>query len=99
MSTPEQPAPLNELANVTDVQLARVPICSRENGIKLSGWRLAVRTPRGDGTITLVDAAGGATFRRGEGLFLGWDQARLAAAYAQLLPKGSSPEPDPGQFG
>ena len=37
--------------------------------------------------------------RRGEGLFLGWDQARLAATYAELLPKGGRSEPDPGQFG
>ena len=85
--------------DVTGVELARSAIRTRERGVTLSAWRMVVHTAQGDGSITLVDGADGATFRRGEGLFLGWDQPRLAAAYAQLLPQGGRREPDPGQFG
>jgi hypothetical protein len=93
------PEALSGLPAVTGVELARTAIRTREAAITLSAWRMTVRTAQGDGTITLVDGANSATFRRGDGLFLGWGQPRLAAAYAHLLPGGGRREPDPGQFG
>ena len=49
--------------------------------------------------FTLVDDASRAPCGRGDGLFLGWDQPRLAAAHAQLLPGGGRREPGAEQFG
>jgi hypothetical protein len=46
-----------------------------------------------------VDLAPGETFYRGEGVFLGWDQDRLAAAYRALLPEPAAPEPESPQLG
>jgi hypothetical protein len=53
--------------------------------VTLSAWRLEVSAVEGRGGIVRLDAQGGAVFR-GDGLFLGWDQPRLAEAYRQLLP-------------
>jgi hypothetical protein len=78
--------------------LERVAIRTRESLVTLAGWRLCASTPAGSGSITRIDGAAGARFR-GEGAYLGWPQARLAAEYQRLLPKGEDPAPDPGQFG
>lgn len=80
------------------LDLARVAIRTRECGVTLSAWRLALSTPQGAGAIALIENAGD-LFYRGEGVFLGWTQMRLASTYRSLLPAGVDPEPDPGQFG
>ena len=66
----------------------------RESGITLSAWRLAITCDEGTGAIVLVETPGGGSLFRGEGLFLGWSQERLEAAYRRLLPGGGDPEPD-----
>lgn len=66
--------------------LERVPIRVREGGSTISAWRMTVDTPTGMGTITLVDS-----FYRGEGVFLGWPQEKLASEYARL----NTPPDDP----
>jgi hypothetical protein len=87
-STP--PGPLDGLTNARGLALERVAIRTRENGATLSAWRLAAAAEEGEGGIVLVEGAGGATHWRGEGVFLGWDAGRLAAAYAALLPRSDT---------
>jgi len=67
----------------------RVPVRTREGRITLAAWRMIVTTPGGEGAIVLVETNVGAVFR-GEGLFLGWAQDMLAAAYKSLVPKTGS---------
>ena len=52
----------------------------------LSAWRLSVASDEGEGSIVRVDVSAGATFHRGEGIFLGWSEKRLASAYDALRP-------------
>ena len=78
--------------------LERVAIRTREATVTRSAWRLRIADGRGSGAILRVDADGESIYR-GEGAFLGWTQDRLAAEYGRLLPKGDTPEPDPGQYG
>jgi hypothetical protein len=79
-------------------RLERIAIRTRESGVTLAAWRLGISPDRGAGAITLVEI-GSSSVYRGDGAFLGWSQARLEAEYRRLLPQGSGPEPDPGQFG
>ncbi len=55
----------------------------------LAAWRMSVETPNGPGAIVLVETNVGAVFR-GEGIFLGWAQDTLDAAYRALVPKAPS---------
>jgi len=76
--------------------LERVAIRTRESGTTLAAWKLA---PEGfAGAITLVEIAGRSIYR-GEGSFLGANQAALEAEYRRLLPKPPDPMPDSVQFG
>ncbi len=77
--------------------LERVAIRTRESGVTLAAWRIAPPS-RADGAITLVEI-GGRSVYRGDGTFLGWDQAQLEAEYKRMLPEPPDPMPDPGQFG
>jgi hypothetical protein len=70
----------------------RVPVRTREGRITLAAWRMNITTPGGEGAIVLVETNVGAVFR-GEGLFLGWAQDMLAAAYKSLVPKTGSDSP------
>lgn len=79
-------------------RLSRALTRTRESAVTRSAWRMDVTWSRGGGAIYLVELDHGPCYR-GEGVFLGWPQARLAAAYRRLLPPPESPEPDPGQFG
>ena len=66
------------LTNAVVRSMERVPIRTRESNVTRSAWRMEVQCDEGAGVITLVDDG----IYRGEGLFLGWSQEDLAAAYA-----------------
>ena len=66
------------LTNAVVRSMERVPIRTRESNVTRSAWRMEVECDEGAGAITLVDDG----IYRGEGLFLGWSQEDLAAAYA-----------------
>ena len=100
--TGQEISPFEGLTGATRLGLARAAIRTRESGTTLSAWRLAARAVEGEGAIVQVEIPGRGTCStcyRGEGIFLGWPQPRLAAAYRRLLPAASDPEPDPGQLG
>ena len=73
------------LGEVTATEPARVPLRMRGAAVTTSGWRIAVQAPRGPGSIVLAEH-GSQQFYRGDGVFLGWAQERLEAAYRALLP-------------
>jgi hypothetical protein len=85
-SPPEKPA-VAGLTNPEGQPVSRVPVRTREGRVTTSAWHLEVTAAEGRGGIVRVDAPGGALFR-GDGVFLGWEQARLAEAYARLVPEG-----------
>jgi hypothetical protein len=97
--TTSEPDPLAGIDSVVRTGIARVPIRMRESGTTMSGWRLSVTSAQGPGSIDVVDGQAGAVLYRGEGIFLGWTQARLAAAHARLIPPAPDPEQSSGQWG
>ena len=89
--------PIEPVSGVTSprgLSLERFPIRTRESGATLSAWRLVVICEEGQGAIVGVESAPEEQIYRGEGVFLGWSQDRLAAAYGALRP--SSEETDFG---
>ena len=76
------------LGEVRATEPERVALRMRGSGVTVAGWRIQVEAPRGPGTIVLAENAG-QKFYRGEGVFLGWSQERLEAAYRALLPPTS----------
>jgi len=91
--------PLPELTGARGEPPERHPIRIREGSSTLSAWRLAVSGPRGAGAIVFVEASPERTFYRGEGIFLGWEQERLAEAYRALLPEPAGADPESLQLG
>ena len=89
MTTPAEPKVPPGLEGATSVPPERIPARTREGRITLSAWRMNITTPNGAGAIVLVETNVGAVFR-GEGVFLGWTQETLAAAYRSLVPTTSS---------
>ena len=69
--------------------MERVPIRTRESNVTRSAWRMEVSCGEGNGAIVLVDDS----VYRGEGLFLGWSQEDLAAAYAGAQKSGDDEPP------
>jgi hypothetical protein len=69
------------------LSLERFLIRTREGSTTQSAWRLSVASEQGEGAIVFVEVSPEETFFRGDGVFLGWPQDRLAAAYSILLPK------------
>ncbi len=69
--------------------LERVPVCFRGSPGIRSAWRLAVETDEGPGAVVLAEAGEGESWWRGEGVFLGFSQAELAAAWDALRPPPS----------
>ena len=67
--------------------LERFPIRTREGSSTVSAWRLTVASDEGPGAIVLAGISPGESYYRGEGVFLGWPQERLEAAYVALLPR------------
>jgi hypothetical protein len=86
MPTEPESKSLPGLEGATGTLLERVPVRTREGRVTVAAWRLNVTSPRGEGAIVMVDTNLGAVFR-GEGLFFGWEQDKLDAAYRALLPK------------
>jgi hypothetical protein len=101
MTEPEgaEADPLRGVTNPSCADLERMAIRLRESAATLAAWRLAITCDEGTGAIVLVETTGGGSLYRGEGLFLGWPQPRLEAAYRRLLPGGGDPEPDVVQGG
>jgi hypothetical protein len=83
--------PVAALTNAQALSLERFPIRMRESGSTLSSWRLCITCGEGEGSIVRVDAPSGEAFHRGEGVFLGWPEERLAAAYDALRPRSEEP--------
>lgn len=75
------------LTNAVIRSMERVPIRTRESNVTRSAWRMEVSCDEGLGAITLVDDH----VYRGEGLFLGWPQDELAAAYASVQKHDDEP--------
>ncbi len=91
--------PVAGLTNARGLGLGRFPIRLREEGVTLSAWRLAVASEQGDGTITRVEVPSGEVVHRGEGVFLGWPQDRLAEAYEILVPREVAAAEESPQLG
>lgn len=68
--------------------LERVPIRTRESGVTEAAWRMEIDSDEGSGTITLITES----LLRGDGIFLGWPQERLAETYNAL---NAPPEDEP----
>ena len=85
----EQPVP--GLTTPRALSLVRFPIRTRASAWTQSGWRLLVASEQGEGAIVFIEVTLDETLYRGDGIFLGWTQERLAAVYKTLLPK---PEAD-----
>ena len=75
------------LTNPRSLGLERFLIRLRDGSTTQSAWRLAVESGEGRGSIIYVEISPGETFFRGDGVFLGWPQDRMASAYHALLPK------------
>lgn len=94
--------PSDELFGLSGVRAKppeRCPIRMRSSSVTQSGWRLEVRCDQGTGAIILAEAGLQETYHRGEGLFLGWPQERLASLYEALRPHASEPAFEPPQLG
>lgn len=91
--------PVPGLTEPRTLSLERVPVRTRESASTLSAWRLSVAAAQGEGSIFLVDGPAGAPLFRGDGVFLGWAQERLAAAYEELRPKPSEERFETPQLG
>ncbi len=79
--------------------LERVPVRTRQASVTLAAWRLAVESGRGPGALVLIEDPPGRAHYRGEGVFLGWAQDRMEAAWRALLPVPEEPHVDPPQLG
>jgi hypothetical protein len=86
------------LGEVRASEPVRVALRMRGSTVTVAGWRIGVEAPRGPGTIVLAEN-GPQKFYRGEGVFLGWPQERLEAAYRALLPTSQGPGDDHLQLG
>jgi hypothetical protein len=87
----ESTSPFAGLVNPRTVSLERFPVRTRDNALTCSSWRLLIETDKGPGAIVLIEYSPETSFYRGEGVFLGWSQERMAAAYKAFVP---DPEPD-----
>jgi len=91
--------PVPGLTDVVAEPLERHPIRTREGTTTLSAWRLAATSAQGSGAIVHVEITPGESIYRGEGVFLGWNQERLAAAYRALLPEPAAADLETPQLG
>ena len=85
-SKTEPPEPVPGLTNSRGLSLERFLIRTRSSLSTQSGWRLLVESDQGGGAIVFVEISETETFYRGEGVFLGWPQDRLASAFGALRP-------------
>ena len=84
---PDSPELVPGLTNPRGLSLDRFPVRTREGSTTRSAWRLLVSSAEGEGSIVFVEASPAETFYRGDGIFLGWPQERMAAAYRALRPE------------
>jgi hypothetical protein len=84
MPAPENANEIAGLSGVSAQPLARVPIRTRSTSVTVSAWRLDVTSDQGPGTIVLVEPPNAGAHYRGDGIFLGWAQERLAEVYLAL---------------
>jgi len=97
-----QTSPPDLVPGLTDPKgdlLERFLIRTRGGSATQSAWRLVVSCRQGQGAIIVVEAATTETYYRGEGVFLGWSQDRLAAAYQALRPVSDEPDLQLNQLG
>jgi hypothetical protein len=87
------------LTNPRGLGLERSPIRVREVSVTLSAWRLTIASEQGEGTITLVELSPENALFRGDGVFLGWSQDRLASVYEALAPRDEAAAPETQQLG
>jgi hypothetical protein len=87
------------LTNPKTLSLDRFLIRTRGDSSTQSAWRLSIDSVEGQGTIIFVEASPGETFYRGDGVFLGWPQGRLEAAYKALQPRPDEPPFEMHQLG
>ena len=95
-------SPAQAVTGLTDarsIALERYAIRTRENGVTRAAWRLEIESAEGPGAIVCVDAENDQMHYRGEGVFLGWPQERLEAAYFALRPLDPSPPLELSQLG
>jgi hypothetical protein len=78
------------LTGVAAEPLERVPARRRESGVTASAWRLEVISDQGAGSIVLVEGSEPRSCFRGDGIFLGWSQARLLEVYQELTQASGS---------
>ncbi len=83
------------LTDPRGIELERIPIRTRDLPLTRSAWRLTVAALEGQGSITRVEPSVEEVLYRGEGIFLGWPQERLAQAYGALAPRDES---SPAEF-
>ena len=83
----ERPEPVPGLTRARAASLERFPVRTRESSVTLSAWRLSVEFAEGPGAIVLAEVSPEEGVFRGEGIFLGWPQERLAQAYTALRPE------------
>jgi hypothetical protein len=92
------PAPLG-LTGLRAGARERVPIRTRASSLTRSAWRVEVACDQGTGAIVVVEVSPQESYYRGEGLFLGWPQERLAAVQEALRPRADDSGPDLLQLG
>jgi hypothetical protein len=89
---PDTPAAILEGITVLTQRAERVAVRARATSHTFSAWAFAVETEEGSGTIARVEPSPDEAFWRGDGVFLGWTQERLAAAWDAL--RAAAPEPE-----
>ena len=84
----DAPAPATKnafgLTGIVAAPLERVPVRRRESDVTSSAWCLKVNTDQGAGTIVLIEVSSEQSCFRGDGIFLGWSEARMAEVYGDL---------------
>ena len=81
------------------VSFERFLIRTRGGVTTQSAWRLSVTCGEGEGAIVFIEIGPDEAFYRGDGVFLGWTQEQMAAAYMALLPKSEEPPFEIPQLG
>jgi hypothetical protein len=95
----EQATALSGLTSLHAGPRERVPIRTRASGVTTSAWRLEIAADQGTGAIVIIEVSPQESHYRGEGLFLGWTQERLAAVHDALWPRSDEPGFDLPQLG
>ena len=90
---------LEGLTGLSRTAFQRVPLRLREQQVTLSTWRLETISAQGPGAILLVDLPAGERTFRGEGVYLGWEQARMDKVWGTLAVAAEEPLFEPLQLG